>query len=99
MDDLKAIKILQPTDIISGTQVLFSIQLNDNIGSVKQIVYSMYALQKGDTNPTWHPLSTVNIAGSPQSEKSIFSITFDSTQFASPQYVHLKVQWQRMRIF
>jgi hypothetical protein len=89
MDNLRAIKILQPTDIISGDRVLLSIQIDDSIDLVTKIVYSLYATVSGETQ-TWHTLATVNYP-LPGSDLSVFSTTFNSLLFMSPQDVHLKV--------
>ena len=83
------IKILQPTDIISGETVLISIQIHDDIDLVKTIVYSIYGTQSGVKG--WHTLSTADYSSSSGSTKSVFSISFDATLFPAQEDVHMKV--------
>lgn len=91
MDSLSAIKILQPTDIISGNSVLVSFQLADAVGSVTRIVYSLYAQLKGASTYQWHLIED-SIVQPADSGKSIFSTTFDSLAYNDRHDVHLKVR-------
>lgn len=90
MDSLKAIKILQPTDIMSGADAPISIQISTQIGTVNKIVYSMYAKKPSEAFK-WHVLATQTLSGSARFE-NMFSITFDSWVFDNKQDVHLKVR-------
>ena len=89
MKALSMIKILQPTDIISGATVLLSIQVHDDIDLVKSIVYSIYGTRSGSKG--WHVLATADFTSIGGSPKSVFSISFDATLFPAQEDVHMKV--------
>src|SRR5690554_6506727 len=90
MDSLSAFKILQPTDISSGSDALIMIQVSDNIGAVNRIVYSIYAKRPEDGGFDWHSLADVSYQN-PGNELRFFSVWFDSTEYDSSQAVQLKV--------
>lgn len=92
LDRLAAVRILQPTDIITGTQALVVGKIQpQHVGVVTQITLFIYAKTPGPlTTAQWHEVASVNNPA--VDDGSFFRLTFDSSQFSSPQEVLLKVR-------